>query len=219
MANLLMVPRVTPDAAAADGSYKAVQGYRDGTISTTDFLQRMVMAGNAYAANAGSASTPLTCLTTWTVNRPEFVLRNPAGSTAIIPVSLTIAREVSTGTINEWTIVQTQNDIGNGTSSAATLGPINLRSDRGNTAVGVPRQHYTADATTATNPIELWRTGQELATAAGAFDAPDPLTWNPSIKPLLMPNSSLEIYTESTTTAQQVFLTLIWIETPASYWT
>lgn len=216
----IMTPRVTPDAVSADGGFRAVQGFREGSISTTTFLQRLVAAGYVYGATAGSATTPITALTTYAALRPEFVLRGADANICFIPMSMSVSFEVSTGTINEWSIMIGGGDPGNGTSSAATAGPLNLRTDKlGTTAKAVPRQHYTADETVFANPgpLEIWRSGQELATAAGAF-APNPLIWCPEVKPMLMGLSGLNVFTESTTTAQQYFLTFIWAETPLTWW-
>lgn len=216
MSDLRYRPSVTPAVATADDGLKTVQGFREGSISTTTFIQRMVAAGRVFCANAGSATTPITGLTTYAALRPENVLRVPQNIVAI-PIEWSCALEVSSGTVLEWSINVAQNDVGNGTSSAATLGPINLRTDTPNTSVCNFRVKYTADMTASTNPIEVFRFGQELATAAGAF-APNPLLWRPEAKPLLVGPASLIIFDEATSAAQQYFSQLTWIETPANWW-
>lgn len=216
-----MVPRITPDAATADGAYKAVQGFREGTISTTTFLQRLLAAGMVYGATFGSATTPLTSLTTYTALRPEFVLRGANANTMYIPMEFGYSVDAAVaGTINEWSMLIGGGDPGNGTSTAATVGPINYRTDKsGSTATAIPRGHYTADATVLAtpSPLEIWRTSQS-AIDGTTSNFPLRMEWNPAEKPMLAGLCGWEIFQESTGSATTYFANMKWAETPLTWW-
>lgn len=222
MATVQMNPRVQPDASTSEGAsaYKVVQGFREGTISVVDFQQRMSAAGYGFVANAGAVTTPLTFLVT-AANRPDFVLRVLTGR-AVIPVSVEVVLESMAGTATEIDIRSAQNDIANGTSSAATVGPINLRTDGGGiSSTSVPRQLYTADATAETNPVSLARRTYVRADDAGSdFKG---FLWAPGRThgpaPLLVGPASLEAFIAATTTQATGFVVVQWIETPSNWWT
>lgn len=218
MATIQMNPRVQPDAATSDssGAYKIVQGFREGTISVVDFKQRMVAAGYGFAANMGTVTTPLTFLVT-AANRPDAWLRVPA-TRAIFPLFVGVTLEAMAGTATEIDIRTAQNDIGNGTSSAADVGPRNLRSD--NAGIGslvVPRQLATGDTTTETAPMSVYRRTYIRADDAGSDWKG--CEWTPTPAPLLVNASTLEVFVAATTTQATGFVVMQWIETPSTWWT
>lgn len=193
-----------------DGHKKLIRMMRDGSVSMADFLQMLAFEGRVFGANFGSETGPLTLNTVYDQDQPDVVLRIPDG-TAVVPIAVHCALEVSSGTVNEMSIVVVQNDIGSGTSSAATAGPLSLRTDAPITSNCVARMTYTANSSAFTNPLEVYRFGQELATAAGAF-APGTVSWVPDVKPVIIGPASLVVAFESTTTALQGFVQMFWAE-------
>lgn len=220
MATIQMNPRVQPDANTADaaGTYKVVQGFREGSIGVVDFKQRMFAAGYGAIANCGSVTTPLTFLTT-AANRPDAWLRVPAGR-AIMPVLVQVVLETSTGSATEIDVRMCQNDIGNGTSSAATVGPISTRTDNaGITSLVVPRQLATADTTAETAPVSLYRrTFGPVSDITTPGSANRGIDWEPNTAPLLVNASTLEVFIAATTAQATGFVIFHWVETPSSWW-
>lgn len=215
MANALQVDVRQADVsrATADGvGTKALRGLRDGTISMADLLQVLIMEGRGYVATMGSVTTPLTFLVT-AANRPDAWLRVPSG-TAIIPLAVETVLESAAGTATEIDVRLAQNDIGNGTSSAATAGPFNLRSDAPRSSLVTPRQLATGDTTAETNPVTLHRRCFPLAQASGLGPYED--FWLPTPGPILIGPATLEVYVAATTTQATGFVTFCWVELPST---
>ena len=221
MASLQMQPAVQPvptgsGGTTGDGGYRIVQGFREGTISTVDFKQRMIAAGYGFVANMGSVTTPLTFLITG-ANRPDAWLRVPDGR-AIMPIFVGVTLESMAGTVTEIDLRIAQNDIGNGTSSAATVGPINLRTDSAGLGSGlvVPRQLATGDTTAETNPVSIYRRTYIRADDAGSDWKG--IEWAPAASPLIIGAGTLELFVAATTTQATGFVVMQWIETPETWW-
>lgn len=222
MSDLKMAPRVTPTAVTSDSGWKAVEGFRDGSISVVDFKQRMAAAGRLMTATMGSVTTPLTFLAT-AANRPDAWVRVPAG-TAIMPVYLNIALETSAGTATEIDSRVCANDSANGTSSAATVAPSSLRLGGGDTlAVAsncTARQLATADTTAETTPISIYRKTfgpiSDTTTPGGADRGVDKY-WD--VAPLLIGAATWEVFIAATTAQATGFVIMQWIETPSNWWT
>src|SRR5260221_9923388 len=109
-----MLPAIAPVAVTADGGYKVVQGFREGSMGTVQFVERMAAAGYYFAANMGTVVTPLTFLITG-ANRPDAWIRVPTGTT-ILPILCIVSFTAMTGTAQQIELRTAQNDIGNGTS-------------------------------------------------------------------------------------------------------
>ena len=221
MATMQMQPAVQPVAATSEGTgaWKIVQGFREGTMSTVDFKQRMIAAGYGFGASMGSVTTPLTFLVT-AANRPDAWLRVPA-TRMIIPTFVGVTLESMTGTVTEIDVRITQNDIGNGTSTAATVGPINLRGDSAGLGSGlvVPRQLATGDTTAETNPLSVYRRTYIRADDAGSdwkgiewAGNPAPFVGNQTN------GGTLEVFIAATTNQATGFVVMQWVETPMSWW-
>ena len=215
MANALQVDVRQADVtrATADGvGTKAMRGLRDGSLSMADFLEVMIMEGRGYVANMGSVTTPLTFLAT-AANRPDAWLRVPSG-TAILPLAVETILESAAGTATEIDIRMAQNDIGNGTSSAATVGPLPLRSDAPRTSNVTPRQLATGDTTAETNPVSLHRRCFPLAQATGLVPYED--FWTPRPMAILVGPATLEVFIAGTTNQATGFVLFRWLELPST---
>lgn len=214
MTDMRIAPRVTPAAATADNGWIAAQGLRDGSMSVVDALQRLALAGRGFVASMGSVTTPLTFLVT-AANRPDAWIRVPSGTT-IIPISWNIALEAFAGTVTEIDIRIAQNDIGNGTSSAATAGPINLRTDVPLSSNCTARQLATGDTTAETNPVSVFRKTIPAASAA-ANDIAAMTLWEPKTSPVLVGPATIEAYIAATTTQATGFVVVQWVEIPSNW--
>ena len=215
MSDIRLAPRVTPAAVTADQGYMAVQGFRDGSISVATFKQRMAAAGRLFTANMGSVTTPLTFLVT-AANRPDAWVRVPSG-TAIMPVYAGVTLESAAGTVTEIDVRIAQNDIGNGTSTAASVGPVSQRTDAPVTSNCTARHLATADTTAETNPLSIYRRTYARADEAGIDWRGIEKDFEPS--PLLIGAATWEIFIAATTTQATGFVVMSWIETPSNWWT
>src|SRR5581483_8496832 len=123
-------------------------------LTAADWRRVLAMAGKVFSANFGSVATPLT-FKAQAANRPDAWIRVPSG-TIIIPLKEDIVFETMAGTVTTVDVREAQNDIGNGTSAAATVPPQSLRTDAPSASLCTARQLATADTTAETNPISLF---------------------------------------------------------------
>ena len=140
----------------------------DGALYRVDYGFSLGVEGRTFAANMGVVTTPLaTAATTAIVNTtPHAWIRVPDG-TAIIPLYAKVVVEShSITTQGEISVLIAQNDIGNGTSTAATAGPISLNTAAPVTSACTARNLATGAATAPTSPLELTR----FSFAASAVD-------------------------------------------------
>lgn len=198
-----------PQGNAGD---RDLESTRDGALFTAGQWEKLMEAGRVFVVNCGTVTTPLTFLAT-AANRPDWVIRVPSGTT-IRPLLVETVLESAAGTATEIDIRQAQNDLGNGTSSAASVGPINLRSDVPYSSLCTARQLYTADATAETNPVSLHRRCFPLAQATGLIPYED--FWVPVVSPTLVGPASLEGYIAATTTQATGYVQIWFAEIPSS---
>lgn len=198
----------------SNGVERAIRGTRDGAMFTAEWYQSLVMEGRVWVANMGTVTTPLTFLTT-AANRPDAWLRVPSG-VAIIPLTVEVILESAAGTATEIDIRAAFNDIGNGTSSAASVGPVNYSPNNGSglTSSVTARQLATGDTTAETTPISLHRRCFPLAQASGLVPYED--FWRPAPAPILIGPATLEVFIAATTTQATGFVQMIWAELPAT---
>lgn len=213
-----LAPRIQPQAATADVGFQAVQGFREGSMSFTDFYNRMAAAGRVFLANFGTVATQLTFLAQ-AANRPDFWIRVPSG-TCVIPLFCHVALGAQAGTVTTMSLRHCQNDIGNGTSSAASVGPLSCRTDAPVASQVTARQLATGDTTAETNPVEEWKHVTITASAAG-----NDMLANATVERWMMGNPYLigpatwEGFIWATTTQATGYAIMGWIETPANWWT
>ncbi len=222
MPNVQYTPAVYPQANTADGGYKVAQGFREGSMSFVDFTNKMAAAGRVFNANFGTVATQLTFLAQ-AANRPDFWIRVPS-STTIIPVACNIALGAMAGTVTTIDMRIASNDIGNGTSSAASIGPLNMRTDQplaGGGAAGncTARQLATADTTAETSPQTIWKNVAIRADDAGGPQQDWHTTRDQMGYPFLVGAGTWECFIWATTTQATGYATMTWIETPSTWWT
>lgn len=143
----------------AEENWKAALATKDGALYTADWIQRQIVKGNGYIANMGSLSAPETLQTAViTTLRPSFWVRVPEGTT-IIPIYASVTAEDTAATGNlEIALGASPIDPGNGTSSAATFGPVNLNTGKSNGSNCTPRQDASGNCTAASDPTSnFWR--------------------------------------------------------------
>ena len=201
--------------ASGNNGRREVEGTRDGALFTAGETLKWALQGRLFVANFGTVTTPLTFLVT-AANRPDAVLRVPSGTT-IIPLVWETVLEAAAGTATELDIRIANNDIGSSTSSAASVGPINLRNDAPVVSAVTARQLYTADATTEVTPVSIHRVTWPLAQASGLKEYTD--YWRPAVGTggILIGPASLEAFLAATTTQATGYMQVIWAELPSSY--
>ncbi|MEA2638937.1 MAG: hypothetical protein QOF51_331 [Chloroflexota bacterium] len=200
----------------SDGGPLQIRVDRYGDVFTADWLQAAIAQGKGFAAGAGKQSTHVTFLT-YAVNTPDLWVRVPSGIT-IIPFYGFAALDANTGTAINVVVRTAANDIGNGTSSAADLGPVNLRADvaaAGSAASQcVARQLATVATTAEVAPMELDRVN--FAVAQGASSDGYNYRWQPAIRPLLVGPATLELFVSATTAQSAGYCGFSWIELPST---
>lgn len=140
------------------GNWGEARGTNDGALFTAEWFQGLIFEGKGFSAGIGllSAGEALPNAQVITTLRPTLWLRVPSGTT-IVPFYSAVQIEDSGGTAAlEIALGTVPSDVGNGTSSAADFGPINLRVGSANGSLVVPRQEATGDVS-ADPDTDLWR--------------------------------------------------------------
>lgn len=183
---------------------------RQGVQIVQDWVTQLAIEGFLFHAQQGDAATLLNFNnTTYDEDQPEFALRVPTGR-LVIPISLKVTLQDAAGTDNHVIWSRTTNDIGNGTSTEATISA--MRSDAPRSSGCFARSLYTANATAATGLIEIARFFDAFAQAAGSLAQ---FEWNirtASAIPILVGPATLQLNLAATTTAAQGFGEYVWAE-------
>lgn len=216
MSEMKLQPVVkSPSRNTSDSdAMKFLRGTRDGVAFTADYFENLAMQGRIFTANMGSVTTPLTFLAT-AANRPDAWIRVPSG-TAILPIMANVVLEGATGTVTEIDVRICANDIGNGTSTAASVGPLALRTDSPVSSLCTARQLATADTTAETNPISIYRRTYARADEAGIDWRGIQVTRELMGHPILIGAATWEVFVAATTNQATGFVVLTWAEVPAS---
>lgn len=154
----------------SDGTWRSARATRDGALFTAEWFQALIGEGRGFVAGIGllSAGEALPNAQVITTLRPTFVLRVPTGTT-ILPFYGAVQVEDSGGTAAlEMNIGTAGSDVGNGTSSAADFGPINLKTNATRGSLVVPRQEYTGNSSADPDNDQWrkWMTEDNAATPA-----------------------------------------------------
>jgi len=170
--------------------------------------------GRMFAANMGTVTTPLTFLVT-AANRPDAWVRNPLGA-VMLPYSLAVTLEAMAGTATEIDVRIASNDIGDGTSSAASVSR-SLRTDAPVASLCTARQLATANTTAETTPVSVYRKTYILANAAGEDAKGGLITREQMGNPICVNASTWELFVAATTTQAVGFVVMTWAEVPATW--
>jgi hypothetical protein len=203
---------------AADGSWPALRGTRDGAAFSADWIQALILEGRGFGAGIGLLSAgealPAAAITTL---RPQLWVRVPNG-TAIIPFYAAVQVEDTGATGNfEVSLGISPIDAGNGTSSAADYGPVALRTDAPISSNCTCRQEATGDVTAASDPtVELWRVFKaEDNAATPATGGNANFVWEPEVCPVVVGAGTLHMAIGSSA-APTVTAQIQWVEVPES---
>ena len=165
----------------ASGAYGVAALGPEAEAITKDWVFQKIADGYGYVWCIGSASTPISwAKTAYDEDQPQVAIRVPLAR-LFIPISVSLYLETSAGTLTEVIIGGAENDIGAGTSTAATTLATgterNMRHDNPRTS-GLTINHlYTANATAATNLREYERWGYPFADAT--TDPVKRIKWTP----------------------------------------
>ena len=142
-----------------NGTLAGVRMTPEGALYTADAALSAGLEGRAYGCHWGTVTTPVATAATTAIvaASPQAWLRIPDG-TLVLPLNLEIVVE-ATGitTQGEISVAISQNDVGNGTSTAGTSGPLPLNTAAISTSNLTQRQLATASVTAETNLLELKR--------------------------------------------------------------
>lgn len=198
--------------SVAEGNPILAKGNRQGAQITVDQLLQWAIDGHTFHTQQGDAATCADFAeTAYDEDQPQFALRVPTGR-IVIPLSLVIQFQDQAGTDNHIIWSTTTNDIGNGTSTAATIS--SMRTDAPLTSGCTARSLYTGNATAATGLIEFARWIDPFAQAATSTSIG---TYRWSIRtatsiPILKGPATLQMHTCATGTAPAGFGEYIWAE-------
>jgi hypothetical protein len=201
--------------SVADGSPILLKSNRQGGLIVADQLQQWAIEGKTYHAQQGDAGTKLDFAeTAYDEDQPQFALRIPTG-TVVIPLSLVYTFQDMAGTDNQVIWSTTTNDIGSGTSTAATIS--NMRPDVTKASTCTARSLYTANATAATGLFEFARFLDAFADAA---TGPHPrFEWNirtAAAIPVLKGPATLQSHVFATGDGPEGFGEFVWAEFDAA---
>lgn len=202
------VPRVTA------GTYIGQSATRDGANFAANWMEALAQEGRIVGANMGTVTTPLTFLAT-AANRPDAWIRVPSGTT-ILPLLAVVVIEAAAGTVTEIDVRIASNDIGNGTSTAASVGPQGLRTDLPFVSGCTARQLATADTTAETTPLSIYRRTFARADEAGIAHRGIEVTRELMGFPVLVGAATWELFIAATTTQATGFVVMTWAEVPST---
>lgn len=198
----------------SEGANIRARGLRDGTLGVADWLELLAAEGRIFTAGFGSVATPLTFLATAAL-RPDAWLRVPSGTT-ILPLLAWAGLVTDAGTATNIDLRICDNDVGNGTSTAATTGPITNKTNSTNVTSAVVARHLaTADVTTETNPRTILRIAFPGATNLGETGLR--ATRADMGFPVLVGPASLQMYIAATTTQATGYAGFSWAEVPSTF--
>ena len=142
---------------------------------------RMAQEGKLYGAHAGSETAAITFANLVAdQDQPEFLLRVPQG-TSVVPIYVGIYRQASGAVLSETVFTASSNDVGNGTSSAIEIGPVNMKSGDPQTSACTARQLVTSNVSALTSPLEFYRAGTPTDMDAAAGET-NPEEWSYKIQ-------------------------------------
>ena len=181
---------------------------RQGNLIVVDLNENRAIAGKLFAANFGTLSAVIRLLGTGIVDRrPQAWIRVPQGTT-IIPLLVEVEVELAGAAVFELSVLQCSNDVGEGTSAAATVGPVNLNTRLGSdSGLCTPRQLASADVTAEENAVEL----KHQTYASGVDNAR--FRYNPrdsGIISVLHGPATIALYGGGTDV--DVFVKIVWME-------
>lgn len=216
MSDMKILPVVrAPSRNTSDSdAMKLLRGTRDGVAFTADYFENLAFQGRIFSANMGTVTTPLTFLIT-AANRPDAWIRVPA-SVVILPIKCNVVLESAAGTVTEIDVRIAQNDIGNGTSTAADIAPRSHRTDSGISSLCTARQLATGDTTAETNPLSIYRRTYARADEAGidwrGIEAGRALLGYP----VLVGPATWEVFIAATSTQATGYVVFTWAEVPST---
>lgn len=189
-------PQLDPPAAS-NSSMVAAHFDRSGKVITREGSMADAIAGKQFAANMGSQSTPITILGATIVDRrPQAFIRVPL-NTAIIPKRISYTCLTAGASVLEFSVAACSNDVGNGTSAAATVGPVAMNTRLGSdSGLCTARQLASADVDAEENPVEY-----DFHTFASDVDN-FAWEWTPHANgefPILFGPATLAVYAGGTT--------------------
>jgi len=184
---------------------------RQGALIAQDQILEWTLQGKTFHAQIGDAVTLVDFVeTAYDEDQPQFALRVPAGAT-VIPFSLSAEFQDMAGTNTHVIWSMCNNDIGNGTSTAATISA--MRSDAPVATLCTARSLYTANATAATAPKEIIRWVDAFADV-NTF-VPAHFKWDlmsSGVVPVLVGPATLFMHAVSTTDGPEGFAEVAWVE-------
>ena len=207
---LPIMGKVGQTGYVAEGLYVDLAASRQGATITLDQLLAWAIDGRTFHAQQGDAGTLVDFAeTAYDEDQPQFALRVPTGR-IVIPLSLIVTFQDQAGTDTHVVWSTATNDIGNGTSTAATVSA--MRRDAPHSSGCTARSLYTANATAATGLIEIARFLDPFVAAAGTMKR---LDWNirtAAAIPILVGPATLQMHTFATGTAPAGFGEYVWAE-------
>lgn len=215
MANLII--RQDSLAPMGEGTTTGGIATRLGAQVVTDFYTYCALTGAAFQVRAGTITTPIAGDVVITDTAAEMCVDAPSGTT-IIPVYLNVAQRAATGTLNTIAL----KSVGAASTAGTAITPLPLRTVGPRAAATPTAAVSTARAATAggvTVAAELATTTRRhfiwtQPIAAGAYTTT--VEWKPVAPPVLAGIWCLYLQVAATTTAQDYFANIDYLEIPTA---
>jgi hypothetical protein len=201
--------------SVAEGAFTDLALTRKGAVIGVEQLLEWAIQGRTFHAQQGDAGTLVDFAeVAYDEDQPQFALLVPSG-VLVIPLSIVYSFQDQAGTDNHIILSTTTNNIGNGTSTAATAS--NMRGNSAKTSLCTARSLYTGNATAATGIIEFARFVDPFAAAS---TAPRPrYEWNirtAAAIPVLEGPATIQAHVYATTDGPEGFSEWVWAEVQTS---
>lgn len=211
----------------SEGNFVGLRGTRDGALFTSDWLQALVLEGRGFAAESGTATTPIAMVDqvdgTTDLTLPSFLLAVP-NNVVLIPTFLRVAVEATVQLERSMDTMAVASSVYDGSVTATPLTIVNLRTDAPIASLCTASGKVTAAGTTpySGNNYEFWRPhggaviDSSTAAAGGWNYAYEWSAKEASVPPIIVGEGSLSIYNFVYTDANTHFIGAQWIELPES---
>ncbi len=209
-----------------DNQWIALRALRDGSMSFADFRLVCAMEGRVFAANVGTATTPITFGggATITTTAPDFDLSCPPG-TLVIPLGVRIYCEAF-GSSAQMECMVSSGTLG-AVAAATAVTPTNLRADAPYTSGCTVRRTSSGATYQTTNVTEHMHDGAQftITKTAGSATASAGdqylFKWMPlmeeGVPPILYSTAGISRFNVFVAgQAPTGFITVKWIELPGA---
>lgn len=210
----------TSVARVSEGNYKDILTLRDGTLSTVNWIQKLVLEGRVFHARVGTDSTPVTLDAAWANTDPDLSLDVPSG-VAVIPLRVSVIMEAYGTTALFETMTLVTETLG-AASAGTGFTPVNMHTGSSNGSACAVYVGPTVTSGYVAPYCELYRAVVAKIATVGTGDDDSSrhdgiFEWNINqhgFAPVLKGPASMQTW--ATSQAASGYISWWWAELPAS---